>query len=115
MYKPIHFKPNTQRTPPQNRGGRTERRPQTNTENRGQRAPSPPNFSNLVTEAAPTRDRRARPRDDENDRRGDNTRRIGVNWFEVHRVGMIPEESWQKHGKEMNIKGKKVKVMCEIM
>ena len=115
MDKPIHFKPSTQRESPRNTGGRTERRPQTNTESRGQRAPSPQNFSNLVTSANPTRDRRARPRDDSNDRVVDNARRGGVHWLEVHRAGLIPKETWQENGKEMNIKGKKVRVMCEIM
>jgi hypothetical protein len=98
-----------------NTGGRTERRPQTNTESRGRRAPSPPNFSNLVRVASPTRDRRARPRDSRNDRSGSNGRRGGLHSFEVHRAGLIPEETWQKHGREVNIKGKKVRVMCEIM
>jgi hypothetical protein len=115
MDKPIHFKPSTQRTSPRNTGGRTERGSQTNIERRGQRTPSPPNFSNLVRTASPTRDRRAKPRDNGNDRSGGNARRGGVPWLEVHRAGLIPEETWQKHGKEMNIKGKKVRAMCEIM
>jgi hypothetical protein len=68
-----------------------------------------------VRTASPTRDRRARPRGNGNDRIGDNARRGGVHWFEVHRAGLIPEETWQNHGKEMNIKGKKVRVICEIM
>jgi hypothetical protein len=70
-----------------------------------------------VRTASLTRDRRARPRDNGNDRSGGNGRGggRGVHWLKVHRAGLIPEETWQKHGKEMNIKGKKVRVMCEIM